>query len=226
MDLCELLPLQAKIMDKMAILRGIKFDAGPGQPHGMLELITGFNPFQPRRPAFGSVVSKKCAAWLRECRPMSASPSVATRKIRYTWARRIGRTWAAARTSAWRGMTLERLHDRKALLGSFDAIHRDLDGKGDMAGMDDITKQALEIVSSRKVRDAFDLNREPLPIRERYGKATSFLLARRLVEAGVSIVTLSQGGAYGMGTGWDGHYQNFQTHRDLRRSSTRASLPW
>src|SRR5262249_39355522 len=54
----EVLPLQAKIMDKMAILRGVRFDTGPQMPHAVRELFTGFNTFQPRRPAFGSVVSK------------------------------------------------------------------------------------------------------------------------------------------------------------------------
>src|SRR5262249_17978150 len=57
-DISEILPKQAALMDKMAIVRGIKFDTGPQMPHFLRELITGFNPFQPHRPALGSVVSK------------------------------------------------------------------------------------------------------------------------------------------------------------------------
>jgi uncharacterized protein (DUF1501 family) len=114
-----------------------------------------------------------------------------------------------------KGVTLERLQDRKALHESLDVLRRDLDSKGDMAGMDDFTKQALELISSGKARAAFDLNQENPATRERYGKATQFLLARRLVEAGVAVVTLSSGAAANMGTGWDGHGYNFKIHREL-----------
>src|SRR6185436_15675559 len=67
---------------------------------------------------------------------------------------------------------------------------------------------ALEMISSPRAREAFDINRESLRTRERYGKySESFLMARRLVEAGVSVVTVKVGD-------WDTHEKNFIDMRD------------
>src|SRR5262249_53566828 len=71
-------------------------------------------------------------------------------------------------------------------------------------GMDAFTIKALQMIGSAKVRDAFDVGKEPEQVREKYGKQTQFLQARRLVEAGGSVVTRGQ--AY-----WDTHQENFKT---------------
>ena len=77
-----------------------------------------------------------------------------------------------------------------------------------MSGIDAFTQQALEMITSPKARDAFDLSQEPAATRERYGKyCENFLLARRLVEAGVSVVTLKVGD-------WDTHEKNFIDMRE------------
>jgi uncharacterized protein (DUF1501 family) len=60
-----------------------------------------------------------------------------------------------------------------------------------MAGLDAFTAQALEMITSNKARDAFDVSKETEPVREKYGKGVEFLQARRLVEAGVPVVTLT-----------------------------------
>src|SRR5262249_38835343 len=98
-------------------------------------------------------------------------------------------------------MTPEQFADRRALLSAFDRIHRDLD-QGDLAGMDAFQARALEMISTNQARDAFDLSKEPDRVRARYGLPPNhalyrdynqvlelFLTARRLVEAGVPIVT-------------------------------------
>src|SRR5262249_9748123 len=91
-----------------------------------------------------------------------------------------------------RGLTLDRLADRRPLLRSFDTLPHDLDGaRGDMAGMDAFTARALEMIATNEARDAFDVGREPDKVRDRYDKGTEFLTARRLVEAGVPVVTLT-----------------------------------
>jgi hypothetical protein len=59
------------------------------------------------------------------------------------------------------GMTRERLADRKALLSSFDTLRRDIDTNGTFAGLDAFQAKSLEIVVSGKVRDAFDMSKEP-----------------------------------------------------------------
>src|SRR5262249_9374498 len=113
-----------------------------------------------------------------------------------------------------RAISAERLHDRRQLLRTFDGLRADLDaGQGNIPGMDAFTAQALEMVSSTKARDAFDINREPESVRKHYGPATQLLQARRLVEAGVKVVSVSFIGVekgrrevcpFGGGT-WDTH---------------------
>jgi hypothetical protein len=112
-----------------------------------------------------------------------------------------------------KGVALEQLGDRRRLLGSFDRLRRDLDASGAMEGLDRFTEQALGILTSSRLAQALDLDREPASVRERYGRGSPepagygdagpllndyFLTARRLVEAGARCVTL----AYGR---WDWH---------------------
>jgi uncharacterized protein (DUF1501 family) len=99
------------------------------------------------------------------------------------------------------------LADRKALRSNLDTIRRDIDVDGSLAGVDAFTARALDMVTSTKARDAFDVSHESESTRKMYGKDNdSFLKARRLVEAGVSVVTLATGG-------WDTHGGNFTSMR-------------
>src|SRR5207302_6836561 len=78
------------------------------------------------------------------------------------------------------------------LLASFDSLRRDLDdSRGTLTGMDAFTSQAMEMIVSDRARDAFDITKEPGRVRDHYGRGTEFLVARRLVEAGVPVVTLT-----------------------------------
>ena len=117
------------------------------------------------------------------------------------------------------GITSERLEDRKALLRSFSTLQRDIDTSQKMlAGMDSYNARALQMIASTQVRDALDLGREPDKVRERYGQGTDFLRARRLVEAGVSVVSVAArfpvriAGVNDPG-GWDTHGNNFKILR-------------
>jgi len=107
------------------------------------------------------------------------------------------------------------LADRMSLLKSFDSISRGLDTNGSLDGLDSLQRQSLEILTSNKMLEALDLSKEPLLVRERYGKGDPnrygdgaprnlehFLMARRLVEAGARVVTLNFGR-------WDFHSNNF-----------------
>jgi hypothetical protein len=105
-----------------------------------------------------------------------------------------------------RGVTEDRLYDRKTLLDSFDDTRRDIDASGTMTGIDAYAERAIEMVTGGVVRNALDLRREDPKVRDRYKGVEQFLTARRLIEAGVGFVTLSYGG-------WDTHGQNFQTLR-------------
>jgi hypothetical protein len=112
-------------------------------------------------------------------------------------------------------LTLDRLADRKALLKSFDQFRRDLDASGMMEGIDAFNQQAFGILTSSKLLDALDVEKEAQATRERYGKGDPrnrddggpkmmehMLIARRLVEAGARCVTLAF-------SRWDHHGDNF-----------------
>ncbi|MEZ6140388.1 MAG: DUF1501 domain-containing protein [Zavarzinella sp.] len=119
------------------------------------------------------------------------------------------------------GLTLEHLGDRKYLLGSFDQIQRNMDQSGQWAAQDRYHRQAWEILGSNTARDAFDLDQEPPAVREKYGWLPAFdpkasdrcgcpawsqriLLARRLVEAGIPLVTVDL-------RWWDTHVKGFES---------------
>jgi hypothetical protein len=104
------------------------------------------------------------------------------------------------------GVTPPRVAERRPLLDGFDAVRREIDDSGTVEGMDNFTSRAFEIIASGGVRHALDLSREDLRSRERYRGIEQFLTARRLVEAGVGCVTLAIGG-------WDTHSNNFNTLR-------------
>ncbi len=208
-DICELLPLQAKIADKMAILRGVKFDTGPAQAHALRQLLTGFPQNAPHRPAFGSIVSKVrglangLPPYMSTSGQANASPH-SREDAAYLGPAHNPFTGNGSGLSLSPGMTLERLNDRRSMLESFDGLKREVDANA--AGLDDFTQQALALISSGKASDAFDVTKETPQTKAKYGNATSFLRARRLVEAGVSVVTLKAGS-------WDGHENNFRLHR-------------
>jgi uncharacterized protein (DUF1501 family) len=103
--------------------------------------------------------------------------------------------------SLTKGLTSERLHDRQALLASFDATRRMIDNRGVADAIDDFTLQAFDMVSGDAARAAFDLDQEEDKTRKRYGMNSTgqnLLLARRLVERGVTYCTVRV-------TGWDDH---------------------
>jgi len=118
------------------------------------------------------------------------------------------------------GLSVSRLGNRKTLLKEMDGIRRDVDASGMMDAMDDFNRQAWEMVTGEKARKAFDLDAEPDSVRKRYGFFPRYrstrvvaggdapcwnqriLLARRLVEAGVRLVTVDC-------RWWDTHEDNF-----------------
>jgi hypothetical protein len=228
-DICELMPLQATIADKLALVRNLKFNPNFHDP---VELFSGFRkPTEAgvaARPDFGSVVSKL----RRASRPRDLPTYVALDKTAgYEF--RNGPAYLGLAHKAFvpgdklesltlrRDVTLERLHDRQTLMRSFDQLHRDMDAsQGVMDGMDSFTAQALDMITSSRTREAFDVSREPETLRARYGEgeALRLLQARRLVEAGVPVVTLTFGGVVPNGvckndsisaTSWDTHNHGF-----------------
>jgi uncharacterized protein (DUF1501 family) len=100
-----------------------------------------------------------------------------------------------------KGLSPEKLQDRRRLLASFDAAARALDADDAVETIDAFQRQALELLTSPKARTAFDLGRESESLRDRYGRnafGQRLLLARRLVEAGVPYIAVRM-------ADWDDH---------------------
>ncbi len=211
-ELCEYLPLQAQIMDKLAIIRGIKSnDLGDHTPH---YILTG-SPDRGKRPAFGSVVSHlrprtdglpPYASLMYE--PPGLYDNEGPVYLGHAHRPFVSKGDGLANMSLAKGISLERLGDRRELLSRFDTLRKESDTAGVFDATDAFTQRAMEMVTSPKARDAFDLKRESPETIARYGKyCEHFLMARRLVEAGVNVVTLKVGD-------WDTHEHNFRDMRD------------
>jgi hypothetical protein len=226
-EFCEHMPRLAGISDKLAILRGVQTVGN----HTGNEFFSGFayeegKPLSltnQRRPAVGSVVSRLWGS-------RNNMPPYVSLHDNNSWERAyyLGGGHQPFRTHQKdkdnqglanlrlaKGITLDRLEDRKALLRGFDNLRSDVDANGLFETVDASTAKALEIVTSTQVRDAFDLSKEPDRVKASYGSAPAafdfipgheFLLARRLIEAGVRVVTLAV-------HGWDTHENNFPTLR-------------
>jgi hypothetical protein len=183
--------------------------------HELQECYTGF-PKAAHRPAFGSVISRFRPADDKRLPPYVSldqyhQDHAAVENPQYVGATHRSYLYGSEgvkNLGLQRGMTLDRLDDRRQLRAAFDTLRRDIDGRAEFGAMDSFAAQALEVVTSPKAREAFDLTKEPDRVRERYGHkdakyiygnepkptvpwpADKFLLARRLVEAGVSVVTM------------------------------------
>lgn len=237
-DICEHMPMQARIADKLALVRNLSFNPNFHDP---VELFSGFRkPTEAGRavrPDMGSVVS-----WLRRGERRDMPPYVALDKTAGDEFRNgpayLGvshkpfiATGKLEGLALPRNVTAERVEERTRLMRTFDHLRREADNaNADLAGADDFTNLALNMILGQRVRDAFDVSREPEKTRERYGTddALRLLEARRLVEAGVPVVTLTFGRdlkecTVGMiARGWDTHAGNFTCLRTLLPRLDRA----
>ncbi len=118
----------------------------------------------------------------------------------------------AAATRLPADMTLDRLNRRRSLVEQFDRARADLDRTAAGRSQDRFREMAFSLIGSEKVRQALDLGREPMPLRESYGMTLfgqAALVARRLVEAGSRFVTVFWD-EYGLaGSGWDTHWNHY-----------------
>jgi hypothetical protein len=207
-QICEHMPLQARMFDKLAVIRSV---APLREEHSDAETMTGYpegvNVTQ-HHPSLGAVVSK-----LRGDASSDIPPYVSLRGMApgtepgYLGIAHRPFTPDGPGQQNLRlpgGVDAPRADDRKVLLARFDGVRRDLDASGTMKGMDAFTQRAFDMVASGAVRKALDLSREEPRSRDRYKGVEQFLTARRLIEAGVGCVTLAVGG-------WDTHSGNFKT---------------
>ena len=245
-DVGEHLPLHAKCADRYAIIRSVHHtfsDHGGGHKR----FLTGRDPMSPvgfvnDYPMVGSFVSK-----IREGRNVGLPNYIAGvdggRQQVDTFS--FGAAYLGQATTPFTvagdpadakfgvqnlsipAALADQLADRQTLLKRFDTVRRDLDKTGSMTAMDAFSRKAVELVTSPKARDAFDLAREPRHVRERYGMhryGQRCLLARRLIEAGCSFVTMvlenpsPPGGSFPKDVtyNWDSHAVNCHIFTDAR----------
>jgi uncharacterized protein (DUF1501 family) len=111
------------------------------------------------------------------------------------------------------GMEISRLESRRALLGQVDRQQKQFAALAECRRLTDQQQLAFKVLTSGKIAQAFDLDREPSTVRERYGRHSygqSLLLARRLVESGVPVVQANMGRVQT----WDHHGNIFPTLKD------------
>ena len=222
-QICEHLPKLASIMDKLVPLRSVH--GSPSGDHDSFICYTGrAAQKQPPGgwPSIGSTISKvqgpanqSVPAFFGLAPNAGHPPYGSPGHPGYLGVAHAAFRPAGPARADMRSGDPVRLSDRRRLLASFDRMRRDHDAGGTMAGGDALNRQAMDILTSSKLAEALDLSREPLAVRERYGKGDEknygdgaprnlehFLMARRLVEAGARVVTLNFGR-------WDFHERNF-----------------
>ena len=224
-QICEHLPRLAAMMDKVAIIRSM---VGCSGDHDAFQCLTGrpLNNQPPGGwPCLGSVLSKVQGPVNSIVPPFVG---LAPKMGEMRWARTgdpgflgVGHApfqpnkGGGKEDMVLNGINLDRLSDRKRLLGSFDQFRRDVDASGMMSGLDAFNEQAFGILTSSRLMEALDVEREDARVRAMYGKGDArnrddggpklmehMLVARRLVEAGARCVTLAF-------SRWDHHGDNF-----------------
>ena len=228
-QICELLPRLSKIADKYSILRSIAHTGG-GHPAGSLQVLAGDSDPQdkliPVLPDWMSI-----ASYLRRDSIGGLPNYIAVNPVdNYDNFTIAGPTYLGAGYRPFSvvgdlsnpkfevpniGMApenLDRLQKRMALKSGFDRLRSDLDVAGTMSAINSFEGQALGLLTSPEAGAAFDLSKEPQEIRDRYGMnawGQQCLMARRLVEAGVEIVTTEfDGPLCGRVANWDDHAVN------------------
>lgn len=213
----EMVPRQATVMDKIAIVRSVHHDdsrhvAGNHlvkTGHVMRGVARDSAPLEA--PSLGA-----CASKLRGPNVPGLPAYVAvTRAERYDHAAYLGKAYAPFEPRGYpnsdgfrvQNLTLpgdvdaERFAARKQLLSQLDGVRRIVDTQGTAAGMDDYQRQAFQLISGDRCRQAFNIHEEDKKLRERYGRnhfGQCLLLARRLCESGVTFTTVKD-------SGWDHH---------------------
>jgi hypothetical protein len=223
----ELLPQLAKRMNKLAIVRSMH-TRGNDHPQGTHYAITGHevNPAM-HFPSLGAIISRETGG--RSGMPPHVLLPQWERSRQYEEYFRAGflgsdydpmaipdpsrKDFAVADLSLPKAVSEEAVHRRHEFLKVVDRRYRTLYEGAEHANMDRFTAQALKMLLSPRVRDAFDIAKEPEKLRDRYGRdpvGQSALLARRLVEAGARFVTAA---GYHSNS-WDTHAKNDEGHRD------------
>jgi len=248
-DVCELMPLHTKCADKYTLIRSVCHtfaDHGGGHKR----FLTGRKPATPTgfvndAPCVGSIASKALEG---KQNPSGLHNYIVTGngRVNSVDTFSFGSAYLGSRyhpftvsadpnaenfqvqnLSLLKGIEPQRLVDRVNLMRQLDSYRRAADAAGVMDSLDVFNQKAVEMVTSPKAREAFDLSQESDSLRDRYGRhewGQRALLARRLVESGVSWVTVVLENPFVSGVkfpeygvyNWDSHAVNCHLFKDAR----------
>lgn len=222
-DVTELYPKQAKITNLFSMVRSLHHDTGDhfAGGHRMLTTkdmgVSGANN-GGKFPGIGAIVNRECGPRQPGLPGYVGIPVAMSIGLRpgYFGAHMLGghlnpfetvmdpnlAKFQVQNLNLAKGLTLDQLEDRKSLVKHFDHVQTSLDKHPTVTAMDKYSQEAYQFVAGPKARRAFDINLEDPKVRDLYGRHTwgqSTLLARRLVEAGSTFVTVHYGG-------WDHHW--------------------
>ena len=232
----ELLPLQAKIANKIAVLRSMRHGSA-GHGPGTMRMLSGDPETRPketpRYPSFMAVTK-----YLRSKAGPRTNPLPAYVGINGP-SGRIGPAYLGEAYSSFSvtgdpnkptfvvpniGLSdlaeVKRLGRRSTLRQNLDTLERAFDQAGELEALDKFETQAMTLLTNPKTKYAFDLSNEDVRTRDRYGRNTwgqQLLMARRLVEAGVDVLSTSLSGPLcGRVNNWDDHAVNHHVFDALR----------
>lgn len=222
-DITEMFPKQATVTDKFSIVRSLHHGTGDhfAGGHRMLTAkamgVSGANN-SPKFPGIGAIVNRELGARRQGMPGYVSVPYGSSIGLRPGY---FGGSFLGAQHNPFmtggnpnqdnfkvknlnlaKGLSISKLEDRRSLLQQFDRNRRELENRADIQAMDRFNQEAFEFVSGTTARKAFDINQECPRLRDQYGRHTwgqSTLLARRLVEAGSTFVTVQF-------SGWDHHW--------------------
>ena len=223
MDISELFPRQARTAHRMSIIRSLHHGTGDHFAGGHRILtakdlgVSGANN-APKFPSLGAIASMQLGPRKSGMPAYVGLPNASSIGLvpGYFGGHFLGKAfdpympggdpnsprYSVKNLDLAGGLSLEKLDDRRALQQRFDQVSTALDKSDTVRAMDRFDQQALDFVRGAAARTAFQIDREDIRLRDRYGRTSwgqSALVARRLVEAGSTFVTLTYGG-------WDHHW--------------------
>jgi uncharacterized protein (DUF1501 family) len=232
----ELLPMQAKIADKFTVLRSMRHGS-PGHPAGTMRMLSGDpdtrDKPKPKLPDWMSVTNYLRSKAGPRTNPLPAYVGI-NPPTSYNGPAYLGEayspfsvtgdpsqpTFSVPNIGLSDATAVKHIGRRASLRQNLDTLERAFDQAREMQALDEFETQAMTLLTNPAAKQAFDLSQEDDRVRDRYGRNSwgqQLLMARRLVEAGVDVLTTSlQGPLCGRVQNWDDHAVNHHVFDALR----------